>query len=108
MPDEVILKDRHAVVHVRAALAVGEPVEEAPKAQALGLLLLLPLRVLEVAEVCAATKALLLNLARAPQWLPYAHGPQGICADTVHMMRIGARPTALELCAARLLLPTDL
>ena len=69
-PDEVVLKDCHAVVHVRAALAVGEPVEEAPEAQALGLLLLLALRVLEVAEVCAAAQALTHKQARAPQRLP--------------------------------------
>ena len=48
------LEDGHAVVHVRAGLAVGEAVEEAAEAQPLGLLLLLALRVLEVAKVCAA------------------------------------------------------
>lgn len=40
------LKNRHAVVHVSARLAVGEPVEEAPEAQPLRLLPLLSLCIL--------------------------------------------------------------
>ena len=96
-PDEVVLKDRHAVVHVRAALAVGEPVEEAPEAQALGLLLLLALCVLEVAKVCAPTKHLLTSRHALHSGCQCPHKSQGIYADTMHMMWLGARPVALGL-----------
>jgi hypothetical protein len=44
------LKDGHAIIYVRAGLAIGEPVEEAPKAQPLCLLPLLALRVLHTQQ----------------------------------------------------------
>ena len=46
VPYQVVLKDGHAVIHIRPALPVGEAVEEAPEAQPLGLLPLLALHVL--------------------------------------------------------------
>lgn len=56
------------VIHVRAALAVGKAIEEAAKAQAVRLLALLALRVLEVPKILLPQLHLLLHALQS-------HGP---------------------------------
>ena len=45
--DHVVLKDGHSIVDIRPRLAVGEAVEEASETQALRLLVLLSLGILQ-------------------------------------------------------------
>lgn len=62
-PDHVVLKDRHAVIHICAGLAMREAVEETAKAQSFSLLSLLRLPILLAPSLVSRMHAASVSLA---------------------------------------------